>query len=186
MNTELEVKFLDINKDNVRKSLKESNAELIQAETLMRIIMFGNTENKEMKVHYVRVRDEGDKITMTAKIHARKGDEISDQKETEINVSNFEDAVKILELAGLKYDYVQEKYREIWELDGCEIVIDTYPIVEPLVEIEGESVESIKPVAEKLGFNWDDKVYHSVTDYYANKLNLSFEEALEKTKRLKF
>jgi adenylate cyclase class 2 len=186
METEFEAKFYPVNKDRIRSKLKEVGAELIQDERLMPMYIFGKEDNGGMKVDYLRLRDEGEKKFLAAKIHAQEGGKLTDQKEMQIEVADIDSMRDLLELGGLKLTNYCEKKREIWELDGVEVLIDTWPELEPYVEIEPNSVDSVKTAAEKLGFNWEDKLVISVTEIYANLKNVSFEKALEHTRRWTF
>ena len=62
MQAEIEAVFLDINKDELRKRLEEFGAELVQPERLMRRTAFDLGRHE-----FARVRNEGDKVTMTYK-----------------------------------------------------------------------------------------------------------------------
>ncbi len=186
MDTEFEAKFYPVNKAEIRERLKAAGAELVTPERLMRIVLFQNIDNPGMKVHYLRIRDEGDRITFSAKVHARQGEELSAQKEAQTTVTDLDATVTILEGAGLVAKGRQEKYRETWHLGGCEVEIDTWPELEPYIEIEGPSEALVQGVAEKLEFNWENKITTSVAEIYAQEFNLSFEAALRAIEVWKF
>ena len=67
MNTEYEAIFINIDKSQVRKKLKELKAEIIKPEFLQKRIAF-DIPNNNYRHSWARVRDEMDKITMTLKI----------------------------------------------------------------------------------------------------------------------
>ena len=67
MQIEFEAKYPKINKNEVREKLKELGAELVFAEQKF-IRMTFDTPELQGKNAWVRLRDEGDKITMTFKI----------------------------------------------------------------------------------------------------------------------
>jgi adenylate cyclase class 2 len=46
------------------------------------------------------------------------------------------------------------------------VVIDTWPLIPCYIEIEGSSWSEVQSVAEKLGFNWEDKVIYSTMQVY--------------------
>jgi len=75
---EYEATFIDINKDEIRERLKKVNAKLIKPEFLQKRSVFDFPPGKEVKGGFIRVRDEGDKITLTLKIV--DGNLITDQK----------------------------------------------------------------------------------------------------------
>lgn len=159
INSEIEATFIDIDKDALRAKLKTVGAELIQPEILMRRTIFDVDEHS-----FARVRDEGNKITMSYK-HL---DELSlsGMKEACVEVNDFQEAVNILQALGHKIKAEQEALREEWLLNGVKVDIDTWPWLPSYVEIEGSSEESVKNVATKLGFDMKDAYYGSVDRIY--------------------
>src|SRR3989344_4226214 len=113
MKTEFEVKFYPINKDEFREKLKNNGATLITPEVKTKAATYNDRANPQIKCHYIRIRDEGNNvIRLSAKIHALESGNIADQKEADVVVNSFSDAVDILELAGLKQSGYAEKMRE--------------------------------------------------------------------------
>ena len=70
----------------------------------------------------------------------------------------------------------QESKREVWELDGVEIMLDEWPWVPTYIEIEAGTEEKVKDVASKLGLNWSDAVFGAVTPVYATHYGISGPE----------
>lgn len=169
MNKEIEASFLGINKDEYRLRLKKVGATLIQPEVLMRRSVFDTGPSS-----FVRVRDEERRIVMTYK----KINELSltGVDEVNIEVDNYDDAVLLLESAGLKLKARQETLREEWSLDGVEITIDTWPALPSFTEIEGLNSESVEEVAKKLGFSLKDAHYGSVDEIYHHYYGVSQDE----------
>jgi adenylate cyclase class 2 len=187
MPTEYEAKFLKIDKAQLQKTLKRLGAKLIHPERLMRRAIFDRLAYPQIKPYdYVRVRDEGHLVRLSTKIHARKGGKISDQKELETTIGNFDTALKILAILGYKPIRYQETLRETWRYQGTEITIDTWPGLEPLTEIEACSEKQVKQVSETLGFNWNQKVITSITEVFANKYHLTEAQTLEKLSSITF
>lgn len=169
MKPEIEATFLNINKDELRAKLKQLGGKLIQEEKLMRRVIF------DMGPHaFVRVRDEGNKITITYK----QVDELSlsGSKEINLEVNDYESAIQLLKVCGLEPKAYQETLREEWELDGVELDIDTWPWLPTYVEIEGPSEPEVKSVAAKLGFNMTDAHYGSVDEVYKLYYNVTNED----------
>ena len=164
MKTEIEVKFLDVSFDDVRIKLKELGAVCEQPMRIMRRVAIHNDFMRTGKDSFLRVRDEGYRVTMTYK----QFDDLSvdGAKEIEVEVSSFEDTVAILEQAGLQQHTAQETKRENWRLGTVEIMLDEWPWLKPYIEIEGESEEELKNLAEKLGFNWKEAVFGDVMAAY--------------------
>ena len=150
MQIEYEATFQNIDKDEVRNKLVKAGAKLVKPETLYKRETF---KSKIDPINaWMRVRDEGDKITMSHKIST--GDKIDDQKEICLTVDNFENAVDFLDSLGYEKKTFQETKREIWNLEGVEITIDEWPFLEPFVEVEGESEKVVKIASEKIGFDY--------------------------------
>lgn len=163
MKAEIEVKFLNVDFDDVRAKLKELGAECEQPMRLFRRAII-ETPELVAKNGYVRVRDEGDKVTMTYKQFDKLS--VDGAKEIEMTVSNFDDAVALLDAAGLPYQSFQESKRETWKLGNTEIVLDEWPWLKPYIEIEGEDESELKDVAGKLGFDWAEAVFGDVMVAY--------------------
>lgn len=166
MHSEIEVKFLDVNFDEVRAKLTELGAECEQPMRLMRRVTIDNTTMKE-KNAFLRVRDEGHKVTMTYKQFNDLS--IDGAKEVEVVVSDFNATIKLLEQAGLPHGSFQESKRETWRLGGVEIVLDEWPWLKPYAEIEGGSEQQLRATAEQLGFSWDDAVFGDVMVAYRSE-----------------
>jgi adenylate cyclase, class 2 len=66
MKTEIEVKFLDVDFNLMREKLKQLGAVCEQPMRLMRRAII-ETPELEAKGGFLRVRDEGDKVTLTYK-----------------------------------------------------------------------------------------------------------------------
>jgi len=169
MNIEYEATFLDINKEEIRKKLKDIGAKLIRPEFLQKRFNFIPPKILT-KYSWIRVRDEGDKITMSYK--AIEGDKIEDQKEIDLTVNDFNKAIDFLEVIGCKKKAYQENKRELWNLDNVEICIDEWPFLEPFVEVEGKSEKEVKAVSEKLGFDYSQAWFCAVGLLYSKRYNM--------------
>ncbi len=99
MDIEYEAIFVNINKDDIRKKLSEVGASLIRKEFLQKRVTFNLPKGNEIN-GWLRVRDESDKITMSLKV--LDGDQIFDQKETQLTVDNFEEDKRFLLQIGRK------------------------------------------------------------------------------------
>ena len=174
MNIEYEATYINVNKDEVRKKLKDSGASLIKPEFIQKRIPFELPLEKRSKGKWLRVRDEGDKITLSLK--EVNGDKIEDQKEICLKIDNFDEAVELLKLIGCEPKSYQENRRELWKLDNVEITIDEWPFLEPHVEVEGSSEEEVKKVSEKINFDYSQALFCSITTLYKLKYNISDEE----------
>lgn len=186
MKTEFEAKFFPIDKDAIREVLKSVDAQLVSPERKMRRIIFDHRENAQVKADYIRVRDEGNAVRLSAKTHAGENGKLEDQKETDVEVQSFDDTVEILHQAGLIESAYQETLRETWDCQGAEVVIDTWPSLPCYIEVEASSEEEVKKVSELLGMNWEERRITSVVEVYAEYFKVSVEEVLNKLKKVTF
>jgi len=187
METEFEVKFYPVDKNKIRKKLRSLGAKLVTPERKMRRVLFGFRQNPQMKCQYLRVRDEGNGvIRLSAKTHAKEGGKISDQKELDVKVEDFDRMIEIAKTAGFVQTDYQENLRESWQFGGTEVELDDWPGLETRLEIEGKSESEIKRVAEKLGLDWEAKIIVPMLNVYAKVYGLPMEEVLEKMRYLTF
>ncbi len=163
MKTEYEVKFLAIDIDEIRARLTAEGAELVQPMRLMKRVTIDSPAMKQNDA-FVRIRDEGDKTTLTYKQFDQLS--IDGAKEFEVTVSDFNETVQLLAAAGLPHRSYQETRRETWELDHVELMIDGWPWLEPYIEIEAGSEEEVRAMAERLGFDWSKAVFGDVMAAY--------------------
>ncbi len=169
MTPEIEAAFVNIDKDAYRKKLRSAGAILVQPEILMKRVIFYTDENS-----FIRVRDEGNKITLSYK----RLDELSlsGMKEICLEVNDYDKAVEFVKACGFIPKAQQETYREEWELDGTEITIDTWPWLPPYTEIEGPSEEIVKSVVTKLGFEMENAKYGSSSEIYQLYYDVTAQE----------
>lgn len=165
MNTEIEAKWLNIDHEDMRNKLKACGAELVQSERLMKRKIFDYADKRlEAVGGWVRVRDEGSKITMSYK-------QLSDRtlqgtQEVTVVVDDYAAACGFLESIGLRAKSYQETKRESWKLGDVQIELDTWPWIPGFVEIEAPTEDALKFSAENLGFNHKDALHGSVETAY--------------------
>jgi adenylate cyclase class 2 len=184
MEIEYEATFPNIDKEKVRAVLRKIGSDLVRPEFLQKRVVFNLPSGHEINGGWVRVRDEGDKITMSLKIV--DGAKIENQKEICLNVSDFDAAEELLINLGCERKAYQESRRELWMINNVEITIDEWPFLEPFVEIEGKSEEDVKSVADKMGFDYSKALFCSVATLYGKKYNLPEEFINNKTPRITF
>ena len=165
MQDEIEAKFIQCNHDSVRQLLTRIGAECHSPMRLMTRAILDYPDGRLAKIHaYIRVRDEGDKISVTYKQDAEKT--FGSAKEIETTVGSLDTMVQMFEALGLVVQSRQESKRETWKIDDVEVVLDEWPWLDPYIEIEGPTKEHVMDVAKKLGFTWRDAVFGSVTAVY--------------------
>ncbi len=171
MEIEFEATFPNISKDEMRSKLKEAGATLKREEFMQKRIVLNLPKGHEIKGGWLRVRDEGDKITMSLKVV--DGDQIHNQKEICLNIDNLKQAELFLTSLGCEKKAYQETKRELWLLDGVEVTIDEWPFLEPFLEVESTSEEKVKTACEKLNLNYKEALFCSVDTLYAKKYNIT-------------
>lgn len=163
MNTEIEAKFVNVDHDIIRSKLSSIGAKLEQPMRLMRRVTI-DTDYMKTKNAFLRVRDEGHRVTATYKQFDSLS--VDGAKEVEITVNDFQSTVDLLSAAGLAYTSFQESKRETWTLGGAEIVLDLWPWLDPYIEIEAEDEATVRQIAAQLGLNWEDAVFGDVMQAY--------------------
>lgn len=167
MQTEIEVKFVDVDIEDVRGRLKAAGATLEQPMRLMRRVLIEEAHHAAER-SFIRIRDEGDRTTLTFKRRTLPDEAttIDSTHELETTVGDFDTTVKIFAEAGWNYITYQESKRETWHLDGAEVVIDEWPWLQPMVEIEASEESIVRDISERLGFAWESAIYGSVDIVY--------------------
>jgi len=187
METEFEAKFYPVNKGQYRKKLLSIGAKLTIPERKMVRVIGDNRLNPDLpKNHYIRVRNEGNLIRLSIKVTADENGNLSDQKELDVEVSDFDKTVEILKTLGVKFNRIQETLREEWEYKGANITIDTWPGLDTYSEIETSSEEKVKEIAQELGLDWDNKIITAAAEVYTKVYGIGIEEVLEKISNLTF
>ncbi len=166
MQTEIEAKFIDIDINEMRQRLERVGAVLEQPMRDMRRALIEEPQHAA-EHSFIRIRDEGDQVTLTYKRHAENdAARIDSAREIETTVGDFDATIAIFEASGWHFKTYQESRRETWKLGDVEIVIDEWPWIQPYIEIEAQSSDEVQNVAELLGFSWDDAVFGTVDVIY--------------------
>lgn len=166
MQQEIEVKFLNVDFDDVRAKLKKLGAVCEQPMRLMRRVVIDYPDRKlqATKDSWVRVRDEGDKVTLTFKKTTEH--QFGGAHEIEVTVSDYQKTIDIFLAMGLIVHTDQETKRETWKLNEVEVVLDEWPWIKPFIEIEGDSEPNVQQVAAQLGLDWNEAVFGSAVVAY--------------------
>lgn len=170
MKIEYEAKFLNIDKDEIRRKLKDIGADLIKPEFLQKRFNFHLPGNLRDDKSWLRVRNEGDKITLSLK--KDEGNEIHHQKELQLEIDDFETAVNLLKEIGCGIRMYQETKRELWKFEDVEVAIDEWPYLEPFIEIESDSEERVKKLSQMLGMDYGEAVFGAVGKVYKMKYGM--------------
>jgi adenylate cyclase class 2 len=174
MKTEYEATFVGVDMAELRRTLTACGGKLARPEYLQRRTTFELPNREGDRDTWLRVRDEGDKVTLTLK--SVDGKTISGQKEILVEVNNFDGTVELLTSIGCRHKASQESKRELWKLEETEIAIDTWPFLDPYIEVEGPSEERVKQVSEQLGLNYVDARFDTVNGIYKEKYGKVLED----------
>ncbi|MDP2873702.1 MAG: CYTH domain-containing protein [bacterium] len=189
---EIEVKFLTIDPQKMQEKLVAIGAKKVFEKTYRRRVF----DYPDLRMHkdgaWLRLRDEGEKITLSYK--HRLGQKSHDgttndesMEEVEIIVNDFEKTGLLLEKVGLKEKFYEENRRIRYLLDKIEFDIDTWPLLEPYLEIEAPSWEEVDRAISLLGLNpTDKKIFSTFQIYQLKGINehdyqiLTFEKVVKK------
>src|SRR3990167_2934770 len=173
MKKEIEATFLSVNKDSTQDKLKKTRFELKTPEYLMRRKTFDFSRVAPGRNKWGRVRQESEKITMTIK--EVRGSGINDTYEVELIVNDFDVATSFFEACDIPAKAFQENMREVWVRDGVEATIDTWPGLNPFVEIEGANEKIVREISSELGFDFEKAVFGSIDLVYEKELGIPAE-----------
>ena len=170
MKNEIEATFLSINKDATRDKLKKTGFKLKAPEYLMRRKTFDFSRVAPGCNKWGRGRQESNKVTMTVK--EIRGSGINDTYEVELVVNDFETAAAFFEACDIPAKAFQENMREVWARDGIEVTIDTWPGLNPFVEVEGKDEKVVRETSKELGFDFEKAVFGSIDLVYEKELGI--------------
>lgn len=173
---EIEVKFAIVDLRTLRTQLLEHGAIIKKDRVFERNVRYDDASGSLLTAgSLLRLRlDTQAKITwkgIPANIAALQS-EVKVREEIEIVVSDFDAADLIIQRLGFAPVQSYEKYRETFQLDDVEVVLDEMPYGN-FVELEGPEL-SIRQLAGQLGFDWQRRI---VTNYLGllNQFNQTFE-----------
>lgn len=186
---EIEVKFLDVEVAELEEKLRGIEA-VKEFDQLYRRKVYDYPDLRlNEKAAWIRVRDEGDQVTMGYKQRLQPGKPGSDagMEEVEVVVSSFDQSCLFLESIGMKLKFYEENRRIRYSLGDLEFDIDFWPLLPPYLEIEAKTWEQIDQGIALLGLNPADKQICSTFQIYElhgiNELEfdvLTFEQQTRK------
>lgn len=165
---EIEVRFLEINPEEIKSKLKSLGAKDLGEENLTEIIFSDKEKTWFDQNIRVRLRKSKNKIHLAYK-HTYANTALG-TREIEFLVPNWDKAREFLIAVGLIEARIQEKRRHTFKINNGEVVIDYWPNILPWIEIEAESEEDIKEIAKALELDWknvrfEDAAYIIENDY---------------------
>jgi adenylate cyclase class 2 len=168
MKTEFECRFVNIDPAAARKKLAAAGFVMTEPEHLLRRRIF-DLQNIDGVRRWLRLRDEGNGVTLTLKLKGDLSRGVAAIKEVECAVGDFDLMAELLSASDLKCTAYEENKREKWLCENIEVCLDTWPGLSPFLEIEGDSEDAVRGAAAKLGFDWADAMFGNVMEVYAAK-----------------
>lgn len=165
MQTENEARFLAVDVDKTIAILREHGAALHRPRALMRRVVLKN-DDITARGGWLRLRDEGDQVTLTYKQTTSDTPAIDTTLEAEITVSGFEETLRLLVAMGFRTVRFQENFREEWRLDQARFDFDTWPGLDTFLEIEGPDQATVYHAATLLDLSMADATFGSVDEVY--------------------
>jgi adenylate cyclase class IV len=175
---EFEGRVLDLNLDEFYKKLKACNATKLNDLTLYRRSVF---KLCDIERGFVRVRDEGDKITMTAKVYKYPKFPIESELSIHDTFEHGQDFLRSLNLTEKAY---HETMREKWSIPKsstnkkqlCEVAIDRIPGLPLYAELECKTEADLKKTCNLLGVNYKDLGFGGYGNVYNHYYGISLNE----------
>jgi adenylate cyclase class 2 len=167
-NVELEAKFWLPSFHEIRQRLIALGAVIQSPRKLERNLRFDTPEGTlTIKGEVLRLR-QADRNTLTFKC---PGDSFEVRQEWEIEVNDHEVAQGLL--AGLGYQVIHcyEKYREVFNLGDCLVMLDEVPYAR-FVEIEGPDLNAIRSACNQLNLNWHQRVQRTYLELFQALLTI--------------
>jgi adenylate cyclase class 2 len=171
---EVEVKFLNIEPKEIEKKLILIGAKKVFDRIYKRKV-FDYPDLRLDKVGaWIRLRDEGDKITLAFKkrlgVKTHNGKTCDrGMEEIEIQVDDFDKTASLLKSIGLIEKFYEENRRIRYVKEDVEFDIDFWPLLEPYLEIEAKNWKQIDKAIKLLGLNPKEKKIFSTYQIYQLK-----------------
>jgi adenylate cyclase, class 2 len=160
--TEFEAKALGVDPEEMAERIKEAGGTHV-AERLMRRYVYDIRPGEAGR--WIRLRDTGSEVTLCVK--EITSDAIDGTRETEVIVSDFDTTHTLLERLGYQAKAYQENRRSSWLLDGIRLEIDSWPLIPPYLEIEGDDAEQVWAAADRLSVSRAELTSENTTKVYA-------------------
>lgn len=152
--TEIEAKFAVTRLDPIRLKLLELAARQARPRLQETNLRFDFPDGRLQRAGQVlRLRKNHDtRLTFKA-----PGADSEHRLELEVGVDQAEVTQRLLEALGFGVFFVYEKYREIFSLEGAQVMLDELPFG-VFVEIEGDDLPAVRRTAERVGLAWEARL----------------------------
>jgi adenylate cyclase class 2 len=166
---EIEVKILEIDKNKIESKLKKLGAKKIFSGKLTSYFFDTTTNSLKAKNIQLRLRESKNDCLLTIKKRISQK-ETKNSDEFEINVSDFKETKKILELLGFKLKHKLEKNRVSYVLKDVRFELDKPKEKVPcFLEIEANDKKTLEKYVKLLGYKMSqtsNSTYRGVLRHY--------------------
>ncbi len=170
-NREIEVRFLNVNANELKQKLKILGAKDLGEDFLEEIIFYDKElEWEKEKRKFVRLRKQKGNVSLTYKY--RHEESATGTEEIEFQVSDLKKAKALLENIGLVASREQEKKRHSFELNKTRFDFDILPTVPCYLEIEASSEQELKEGAALLGLDWSQAIMEDPRKMVEKRYNI--------------
>ena len=147
---ELELKFLEIDKDALVFLLEKRGA-IKTVDGILKTVYFDFPDGRILKNHELcRVRTFGDRVEFCTKTNMRIEDGCKVYDEIEVHVSDFDNICLLLKnLKMIEAMHFEKKRVEYALPAGTKFEIDEFPGVPVFLELEADSVDTVKRIAKE-------------------------------------
>jgi len=167
-NREIEIKFLEIDVDDVKKHLIAAGARDLGDDSIRETVFYDQEMKWPKENEFVRIRSTKKGVRLTYK-HSDETT-IDGTEEIEFGVDDAEKTKALLLAVGLVAFREQEKKRHSFLLGDVMADIDTWPGIPTYLELEGPSEEALKHASDAWGFDWSKRHFgtasHIIQDIY--------------------
>lgn len=177
-NTEYEVRILNIDLDYMVSKLESLGAKNKGEKLQRRYVYDFNPVNPSS---WIRLRTNGEKTTLTIK-ELKDKTKVGGTLELETVVGDFDTTNAILNKLGYQARNYQENKRWSFSLNGCDVEIDSWPMIPTYMEIEGASESEVLETLQILGIDLSDVTTLDVESVYREIYGID----ILKIKELKF
>ena len=160
MQTEYELRILNVDKADILKRLGHIGARKIHDEQLQRRWIMDFSDNRLWRDGgWVRVRKVGDLRTELSYKQRSYPHAIDSSKEIYLEVNDGGALLNLLQTIGLEVKKYQENKRLRYALDDIVFDLDTWPGKKPYLEIESKTAAAVRAMALRLGFTEEQYCY---------------------------
>lgn len=156
---EVEVKILDINREDIESRLLSLGARKTFDGEMCAVYFDRSDDSLKKSGDLLRVRKEGNECVLTFKKFVCN-EPAKIRKEFEVTVSDLESIRRVFEQLGFKEWLVVKKHRTSYELQGVNFeldkYLDAYDYIPEFLEVEARDMVTVFRYVKELGFRKEE------------------------------